>query len=142
MTGRYFLNLQRNISSNIDGLFQLSKSDVMTIDIMQTMDVIEAMENFLFRKRPKEKLRDQVDIAYKIDNQSVIIYEITPRCDNPKEIMESAIAKTTSIKAKGHCNVWLRSVLKWNIYQPKPSVKTIKQFVVMVQEDQYHCFGG
>ena len=57
----------------------------MAIDIMQTLDVFEVMENFLVRKRPKEKLRDQVDIAYKINNMRVIINEITPRCDNPKK---------------------------------------------------------
>jgi hypothetical protein len=115
----------------------------MAIDIMQTLDVIESMENFLFRKRPKEELRDQVDIAYKIDNQSATVYEIRPRGNNPKEIMESAIAKTTYVKAKGHWNVfWLRSDLKWHTYQPRPTVKSIKEFVALVEDDQYHCFWG
>lgn len=115
----------------------------MAIDINQTMDVIEALENFLFKKRPPEALRNQVDIAYKIEDQSVIIYEIRPRWNNPNEIMESAIAKTTYVKARQHWNVfWKRADLKWHVYQPKPSVKTINEFVKLVVEDKHHCFWG
>jgi len=115
----------------------------MAIDIMQTLDVIEVMENFLFKIRPPEKLRNQVDIAYKIDNQSIIIYEIRPRWNNQEEYIESAIAKTTYVKTQQHWNVfWMRSDAKWHTYQPKPFVKTIKDFVDLVDEDKHYCFWG
>jgi len=45
----------------------------MAIDILQTLEVIEVMENFLSRKRPPEHLRNQLDIGYKIEDQSIIV---------------------------------------------------------------------
>lgn len=115
----------------------------MAIDIMQTLDVIEALENFLYKRRPPEELQNQVDIAYKIENQSVIIYEIRPLWNSPEEHIESAIAKTTYVKTKLHWNVfWMRSDMKWHTYQPKPFVKTIKEFTDLVDEDKHFCFWG
>lgn len=115
----------------------------MAIDIMQTLDVIESMENFLIKRRPPVELRNQVDIGYKIENQSVIIYEIRPRWNNPKEQMESGIAKTAYVKASKHWNIfWMQSDSKWHTYQPNLFVKTIKEFVDIVEEDEHHCFWG
>jgi len=115
----------------------------MAIELMQRVDVIEAMENFLFRRRPPEELRDKVDVNYRIDNQSVIIYEIRPRWNNPKEYRESEFAKATFVKTRQHWNIyWLRSDLKWHTYEPKPFVKTINDFAELVDEDRYHCFWG
>ena len=39
----------------------------MAIDILQTLDVIEAMENFIARKRPPENIRDKLDLSFKIE---------------------------------------------------------------------------
>jgi len=115
----------------------------MAIDLMQTLDIIEALENYIYKIRPPEEIRDQVDIAYKIEKQSVIIFEIRPRWNNPKEIMESPIAKTTFVKTQQHWNVfWMRADSKWHTYQPEPFVKTIKQFVDLVEEDKHQCFWG
>ena len=48
----------------------------MAIDTLQTLDIIEVMENFLARKRPPEHIRPKLDIDYKIEEQSIIIFEI------------------------------------------------------------------
>ena len=55
----------------------------MAIDILTTAEVIEAMEKFIYKRRPPLEIRHQLDLSYKIDNQSVIIYEIRPRWNNP-----------------------------------------------------------
>ena len=112
-------------------------------DNLQTLEIIEVMENFLERNRPPENLRHQLDVGYEIVGQTVSIYEIRPRPDSSKEIMHSAIAKTTFVKIKNYWQVyWQRANLKWNIYKPKPSVKTIKEFVELVEGDKYGCFWG
>ena len=72
----------------------------MAIDILQTLDVIEVMENFISRKRPPEHLRNQLDIGYKIEDQSIIIFEIRPQWNKPEIILEHPFAKTTFVKAK------------------------------------------
>lgn len=115
----------------------------MPIDILQTVDVIEAMENFLARQRPREHLRSKLDIGYKIQGQSIIIFEIRPQWDNPEVIKEYPVAKTTFVKTKNHWKIfWLRADLSWHSYTPKPTVKAIREFVIILEEDKHHCFWG
>jgi len=113
------------------------------IEILQTAEVIEACENLLQKRRPPEEMRHQVDLAYKIENQSVLIFEIRSRWDRKNEFIESPIAKTTWVKAKRHWKVfWLRADLKWHVYKPVPAVKTIYDFIELVDQDKLSCFWG
>src|SRR5687767_1120164 len=115
----------------------------MSINIFGTMDIMEVMENFLEMKRPPENIRHQLDLGYKIENQSIIIYEIRPAFHNPSEKIECPVAKTTFVKSKNHWKVfWMRGDLKWHQYGPKPVVKTLKAFIKLLDEDEYSCFWG
>jgi hypothetical protein len=115
----------------------------MSLDSMLTLEAIEALENYIEKIRPEEALRDKVDIAYKIENQSIIIYEIRPSFIQPRQKIESLVAKATFVKAKDCYKVfWRRSDFKWHSYQPIPTVKTIRDFIHVVSEDQYSCFWG
>lgn len=115
----------------------------MAIDSLQTLAIIEVMENFIGRVRPPEDIRSQLDIGYKIDGQSIYIVEIRPQWDNPAIIREYAIAKTTFVKASNHWKVyWLRADLKWHSYGVKPVVKNLFDFVKLVEEDSHGCFWG
>jgi hypothetical protein len=111
-------------------------------DILQTTEVIEACENLLQKRRPPEEMRNKVDLAYRIDDQSVLIFEVRSRWDKPKEFFESPIAKTTWVSSKKLWKVfWLRSNLKWHAYKP-PTVKTIYDFIELVDQDSFGCFWG
>lgn len=115
----------------------------MAIEGIQTLAVIEAMENFIDSVRPPENLRNQVDLSYKIDEQSVVIFEIRPKWKKPEEKIESNIAKTTFVKAKNQWKVfWFRADLKWHSYTPKPIVKSLDDFLQLVKEDKNSCFWG
>ena len=115
----------------------------MAIDVLQTLDVIEAMENFIARIRPPEHIRPKLDLAYKIENQSILVLEIRPQWDKPDVMRESPVAKTTFVKAKNHWKVfWMRSDLKWHSYSPKAIVRTVEEFTKLVAEDKHHCFWG
>lgn len=115
----------------------------MAIDILKTLDVIEALENYIDKIRPPEEMRNQVDITYKIEDQSVIIFEQRPHWENPDKKIESSIAKTTYVKKQNHWKVfWMQSDLKWHIYKPNPTVNTINEFVNLVDEDKLACFWG
>ncbi len=115
----------------------------MSLDIINSLEIIEVLENYISLIRPPEELRNQIDISYKIENQDVIIFEIRPLYDNPEKKIESDIAKTTYIKAKGFWKIfWKRADLKWHAYTPNPTVKSIKEFVNIVEEDRYGCFWG
>jgi len=115
----------------------------MHLYISQTLEIIEVLENYLNEKRPPEEMRNELDLSYKIDGQSVIIYELRPRWDKPEEIIECPVAKTTFVHNREHWKIfWMRADLKWHSYKPKPFVKTIKDFVKIVDEDKYGCFWG
>ena len=115
----------------------------MAVDVLQSLEIIEVMENFISRIRPPQKIGEKVDIGYTIEGQSVIIFEIRPHFQLPGEIIKPGVAKTTFVKAKNHWKVyWKRADLKWHSYEPKPTVKTIKEFTELVGKDEHHCFFG
>ncbi|MBS1487441.1 MAG: DUF3024 domain-containing protein [Bacteroidetes bacterium] len=115
----------------------------MAIDNLQTLDVIEAMENYLMRNRPPESIRPKLDLGYKIEGQSIIVFEIRPQWNDPQVILELPFAKTTFVKTKNNWKVfWMRSNLSWCSYEPKPTVKNVKEFTKLIEEDKHHCFLG
>ncbi len=115
----------------------------MAIDILQTLEVIEVMENFLIRKRPPEDIRNQLDIGYKIEDQTIIIFEIRPQWNKPETNLEHPFAKTTFVKANNNWKVfWMPADLKWHSYSPQPTVKRLIEFTNLVEEDKHHCFFG
>jgi hypothetical protein len=115
----------------------------MSLDALKSMEIIETMENFMDKFRPKEEIRDQLDISYKIDGQSIVIYEIRPDWKDPHKKIESPTAKTTYIKAKNHWKIfWMRADLKWHSYKPYPIAKNVQEFVDIVIEDKHGCFWG
>lgn len=114
----------------------------MALDGLKALEIINTLEVFLDRRRPPAHIRHQVDISYKIENQSIIIFEIRPHWQKKEEI-ESPVAKTTLVKSQNIWKVyWMRSDLKWHGYEPKPFVETIEEFLAVVDEDSYGCFWG
>ncbi len=115
----------------------------MAIDVMQSIDIIEVMENAVENNRPPEDIRDELDLGYKIEDQSIILFDIRPRFDNPSIIMEYPFAKATFVKAKNEWKIfWLRASGKWDSYGPQPTVKKLKEFTEIVFEDKHFCFKG
>lgn len=115
----------------------------MAVENLQVLDIIEVMEAFLERQRPPEHIRPKLDVGYKIEGQSIIIHEIRPLWDDASKIIYPEVAKTTFVKAKNHWKVfWLRADLKWHAYGSKPAVKTLSDFVELVEEDAHGCFWG
>jgi len=113
------------------------------MDIIQTVHVIEVLENFLKKKRPPEEFRDRIDVGYRIQGESVFIMEIRPAWDDSGRIMEFENAKATYIKSRDHWKIfWKRADMKWHGYQPYSTAKTIEEFVKVVSEDSISCFWG
>lgn len=109
----------------------------------QKQKITKAGEAFLDRRRPPQEVRQQLDLAYRIEGQSVYIFEIRPRWDKPSEIMKIDVAKTTFVKTKNKWKVyWMRGDLKWYAYPPKALVNTINHFFNLVDKDSHACFFG
>ena len=113
------------------------------LDILQSAEIIEIMENYLFQVRPEPEIRHQIDLGYEISNQSIILTEIRPRWNKPEEINVSGYAQATYVIKKGIWKIfWMRADYNWHIYKPQPEVKELTDFLEIVDEDKYHCFKG
>lgn len=101
------------------------------------------VEKFLKAKRPPPHIRSQLDFGYRIENQSVELYEIRPAWKNPEQKMEIPFAKATYVKKEKHWKIyWQRQDLKWHSYTPVPTVRYFEQFLAVVGEDANACFFG
>jgi hypothetical protein len=104
---------------------------------------IEEIENYLSYIRPNEEMLAQLDIGYRIEKQSIIIFEIRPDWMDPKKKVENNVAKATFVKKDKHWKVyWLRADLKWHSYKPQAVVENLLDFIRLIEKDEYHCFWG
>ena len=109
----------------------------------QIEEIEQAAAKYLYYNRPPLEIRDKLDLAYRIEEQSVYIVEIRPGWDKPEENIESPVAKTTFIKTNNQWKIyWMRGNLKWAHYEPTPYVKRISDFFDLVAEDKMCCFFG
>lgn len=115
----------------------------MTLDITKSVDIIEIMENYISAVRPKPEIRNQLDVNYAIIDQSVILHEIRTVWNNPKSILTFGYAKATYVKSKNVWKVfWKRADNKWHSYQPTSTVRELKDFLKLVDQDEFGCFKG
>lgn len=115
----------------------------MALDVLQAAETINSLEIFLDKHRPPENMRHELDLNYKIENQSIIIFEICPHWQEKEEFIETHVAKATWVSTQKIWKIyWMPSDLKWHGYEPKPAVKTIEEFLNVVDEDENACFWG
>jgi hypothetical protein len=102
-----------------------------------------AIDDFMKKRRPPPHIRKDLDLGYRIQGQSVEIFEIRPRWQDPKKKIEIPVAKGTYVKTKGVWKVyWQKRDMKWHLYKPNPEVKSIEEFLDLVDRDEYACFWG
>ena len=115
----------------------------MAISEFEIKRVEKIMEGYLARTRPPVQIRNELDIGYRIENQSVELFEIRPTFKDPGKKIEHAIAKATYVKREGIWKIyWMRADLKWHRYEPTPVVNSLDEFLKTVEEDAYGCFNG
>ena len=108
-----------------------------------SLGLIETLENWLEKNRTAENIRHQIDIGYRIEGLSIYLFEIRPQYKKPENIVHHDYAKATYVKSSNAWKVyWMRSNLKWYPYDPKPKVKSLKDFLKLVDEDKHGCFKG
>ncbi|CAN5797133.1 hypothetical protein BH09VER1_BH09VER1_19670 [soil metagenome] len=109
----------------------------------ETAQIEPAMISFLAKRRPPPEIRPRLDIAFRIEDQSVIIHEIRPAWNDPSKTIEPLVAKATFVRNKNHWKIfWLRADLKWHSYPPCPTVANIEDFLALVDADDHGCFWG
>jgi Protein of unknown function (DUF3024) len=98
---------------------------------------------FIQRCRPPPHLRKEVDLAFRINGQSVEIFEIRAHWTGRGKPIEHRIAKARFNKSKRNWKIlWQRADLKWHSYEPHPEVDVLEDFLRIVEKDDYACFFG
>ena len=94
-------------------------------------------------RRPPPEIRDEVDLSFRIENQSVEVFEIRPRFERPKEKSESSQIKATHVRKSNIWKIyWKRADMKWHRYEPHPEADTLERVMEILDEDEYCCFRG
>lgn len=102
-----------------------------------------AIAAFMEKRRPPPHIRSQLDLGYRIEGQSIEIFEIRPAWGDPEKILELPLAKGTYVRTQDVWKVyWQKRDLKWHRYDPDPEVKSIEEFLDIVDRDEYGCFFG
>jgi hypothetical protein len=115
----------------------------MAFNDLDRKRIEEVMAAFLAKRRPPQHIRPELDIGYRLIEQSVEIFEIRPQWDNPSIIREHPFAKATYVRTQNLWKVfWKRADLKWHGYDPASTVQSIEEFLVAVDADPYGCFFG
>ena len=99
------------------------------------------IEAFTGRRRPLAHIRNELDVGCRIDGQSVEVFEIRPQFSAPEVKQETSIAKATFVRTKGRWHVfWMRQDQRWQSYEPKAEVNTLREFLNAVDRDEHCCF--
>ena len=115
----------------------------MALSELERKRVEKTVGAYIQRHRPPPHIRPELDLAFRLQGQSVEIFEVRPDWKDPKSKMEKPCAKATYKKAQKTWRVfWQRQDLKWHSYKPTPEVATIEEFLALVEKDPHCCFFG
>lgn len=115
----------------------------MALEFENEIEIIEVMEGYLINARPPKEIRNQLDINYRVEGQSIVVFEIRPFWNDPNKKTECNIVKTTFIKKENCWKIfWFRADMKWYGYKPKLKVNSLKEFIKIIEEDKHGCFWG
>ncbi len=115
----------------------------MTLSEFDTKRCEKLVAQFIEKRRPPPHVRADVDLSFRIDRQSVEIFEVRPNWRDKTKLQEHSTAMATYNNSKRNWKVfWRRADLKWHSYIPNPEVASIEDFLAIVQKDEHGCFFG
>ena len=115
----------------------------MAFSAFEIAKINKAVNVYIEKHRPPVHMRNEIDLAFRLSDQSVEIFEIRPVWRDESKKMEHSVAKATFAKNQDMWKIyWLRADLKWHRYEPCSDVKTIEGFLMIVEEDEFACFFG
>ncbi len=115
----------------------------MALNDIERKRIERVVDAYIQKHRPAPHIRPELDIGFRVVDQSVEIFEIRPRWKEPTVTMETPLAKATYVRSQDVWKIfWMRADLKWHGYGPQPTVSSIEKFLAVVEKDQHGCFWG
>lgn len=101
------------------------------------------LDAFLARRRPPPSIRNELDVGYRIDKQSIEIVEICPDWHDPGTMHERPFARITYVRSGSYWKLyWMRASLKWHSYEPQATTRHLSEALDAIDRDDYCCFFG
>lgn len=102
------------------------------------------LKTFVEALRPQDpEIRKQINIGYSWGNNTAILFEIRPKWDDSKELINTEFAKIRYTRTQKEYKLyWMRSTGKWEIYEPFPIATNLKELLNVIKEDAHYCFFG
>ena len=114
----------------------------MTLSEFENIRFAKIVKAYCDNKYPAH-IRNELYLDYKIKDQSIILFTVRPQWNDPSKTMESMIAKATYVKNNNKWKLyWQRADMKWHGYEPEPEVKSVEEFLEVVDADKHACFYG
>ena len=115
----------------------------MAFTAEQLRDIKKMMDIHLQKIRPSEDIRPQLDSGWRIENQSVYLFDIRPQWNDPSIIHHYDYAKATWVQSQKHWKIfWLRANGKWEPYPILPELGNLQLFLLETENDPAGCFHG
>lgn len=113
----------------------------MAFNDLEFHAIKKEVEAFVESTRPPQHLRGQVDNAYRIDDQTVKLFQVRPTWQGQLgDITELPTAKITYDRTQKDWKLyWQRANLKWELYK---TTKTLGDALELVRTDPHGCFFG
>jgi hypothetical protein len=115
----------------------------MAFNDLERKRIEKALTAYVALRRPPPEIRPQLDLGWRMDGQSVVLFETRPVFDDATRLIDRPFAKATFNRRQYLWKIfWLRQDLKWHGYTPHLLVKSVEAFLKVVEEDAYGCFWG
>jgi hypothetical protein len=97
----------------------------------------------LCRWRSPARIKDKLYFEYEVIRHDVIIWERRPRYNDPSIWTKSAVAKLKYDRTNRRWKLyWMRSDMKWHLYDPSSSTGDLDLLVDEVDRDPHGAFFG
>ena len=92
---------------------------------------------------PDPAVRAKLRVEYRIEGNTVILFESRPRWQHPTEWMEEPVAKFQYVASIDRWRLFcMRRDLKWHGYTPLPQADSVEDLVREVERDPTGIFWG
>lgn len=113
----------------------------MALSEFEIRRIEKMVDRLIAERRPPAALRAEVDLFYRLEDQSVMLGEKRRLMDG--SYGERLFAKATWVRSQKVWKIyWQRADLRWHGYKPLASVAQIEDFCAAVSDDPYGCFWG
>jgi len=113
----------------------------MIFNDIEVADIKRCMEFFMEKRRPAEHIRDELDLKYRIEDNSVVIFEVR-RLTWSDSLAEEPIAKITHNKAAGSWSLlWMDKDSNWHNYDGK-MLGSFSDAIKLVEDNSHGYFFG